>query len=459
MDVRVISNTTTFYPVEIDENSHGRNDNMSLRATLVYLREQMSEDFQFLTADDLFIVLQQWRGIVFFIQSRDSRFHDVMRLMLQTIREILVFLFGVKFEFVMGHSIVHTNRLIFAQYVDAYLANCQSDYLSLLGALRAEQSCPHVGEMFVEASTRFLPEFDLNLLSCFLFHDHQFVAKFIVPGAVKFEPETFSMLAIFEKVEYGQPAEELDEKFSSAYVISADNNTMKHKTAFLWIERTPVACTLSSTRCAFGSPFVILVVTQNVNMGKRKGEIQMKIVDFLTAITSRLTQLVVRPVPPPPVGLVEDVICFVVIDRTDGRVWELPSATAVARLRTFREFVNDEEAEAELNRVRRQSAAYGMSAMMRGFTTMVWGEVDYHFAYELRFEDEQGVSLNPVQVFSPPPFNDDTSINYRLIVDSLFQPDRKITCLELLAVYRGRVQVKATMAGNQILFEMFKRQK
>jgi hypothetical protein len=459
MEVRVISNTTTFYPVDVDETNRGGTDNMSLRTTLVYLREQMSEDFQFLTADDLFIVLQQWRGIVFFIQYTDSRFHDLMRQMLQTIREILIFLFGAKFEFVMGHSIVHANRLVFAQYVDAYLSNCASDYLCLLGALRSDDSCPRVAELFLESAARLRPEFDLNLLSCFLFYDHRILAKFIFPDARTFDPETFSMLAIFERVEYGPITDQLDEKFSSAYVTSADNTTMKHKTAFLRVERTPVACTLSSTRCALESPFVLLVVSQNVNMSKRKGEIQMKIVDFLTAITSRLTQLAVRPTAPPTVGLVEDVICFVVIDRSCGRVWELPTATAVAQLRTFREFADDEEAELELIRVRRQSVAYGTSAMMRGFTTMVWGEVDYHFAYELRFEDEQGAILIPTQVFSPPPFNDDTGINYRLIVDSLFQPERKITCLELFAVYRGRVQVKATMAGNQILFEMFRRQK
>jgi hypothetical protein len=129
-------------------------------------------------------------------------------------------------------------------------------------------------------------------------------------------------------------------------------------------------------------------------MSKRKGEIQMKIVDFLTAITSRLTQWVVHPIAPPFVGHVEDVICFIVIDRTCGRVWELPSDIAIGSLRKFWEFDVDVDAEAELTRIRRQSAAYGMSAMMRGFTTMVWGEVHYHFADELRFDDEQGTALS-----------------------------------------------------------------
>jgi hypothetical protein len=71
MKVRVISDTCTFYPVETDDGVHQGTDGMTLRTTLVYLRGQMGEDFQFLIADDLFLVLQQWRGIVFFIQSND----------------------------------------------------------------------------------------------------------------------------------------------------------------------------------------------------------------------------------------------------------------------------------------------------------------------------------------------------------------------------------------------------
>jgi hypothetical protein len=86
---------------------------------------------------------------------------------------------------------------------------------------------------------------------------------------------------------------------------------------------------------------------------------------------------------------------------------------------------------------------------------MMWGELDYHFCYELRFEDESGEVLRPTQVFSPPPFNDDTGINYRLITDSIFQTDKPIVCLELLAVYRGTVQVKAALASNQRIFAHF----
>jgi hypothetical protein len=438
--VRVISQTTTFYPVETDETTHQSTDNMSLHTTLVYLHEQMGEDFEFFTADDLFIVIQQWRGIVFFIQSNDSKFHDVMRLQLQTIREILMFLFGVKFDTVMRRNILLHNRIVFAQYVDTYLSACRSDYLPLINAIRPDPCFPQLSDQFIQASSQLLPEFDLNLLSCVLFHDHRLIARFTVPGAVKFDPETFSMLSIFERVEYESVSPPSKLHFSSAYVISADNQTIKHKTAFLRIERTPIGCTISSTRCAEDSPFVFLVVTQNVGTNQResrKAETHMKIVDFLTAITNRLTGIATLLPELPASELFDDLLHHVVIDRTNGTVWELQEDTAARLVLEHRKLNNAEEAREELVRVKQQLAAYGMAAMLRGFTTMMWGELHYQFCYELRFEDESGEVLRPAQVFSPPPFNDDTGFNYRLITDSLFQTDRQIVCLELLSVYKG----------------------
>jgi hypothetical protein len=460
--VRVISQTTTFYPVETDEATHQSTDNMSLRTTLVYLHEQMGEDFQFFTADDLFVVIQQWRGIVFFIQSSDAKFQDVMRIQLQTIREILMFLFGVKFDAVMRRNIVVNNRVVFAQYVDAYLGACESDYLAAVNAIRPDPCFPQLAEHFLQASADLLPEFDLSLLSCVMFHAHRLVARFNVPGAVKFDPETFAMLSIFERVEYETVDEPRDLHFSSAYVTSAENKSMKHKTAFLRIERTPISCTISSTRCAEDSPFVFLVITQNVGPSHRdakKAETHMKIVDFLTAITNQLMGVATLPPELQPVELLEDLLHYVVIDRTHGTVLEMPADTATRLVFDHRKLDSPEAAQGELAKVKHQLAAYGMSAMMRGFTTMMWGQLDYHFCYELRFEDESGEVLRSAHVFSPPPFNDDTGINYRLITDSLFQTDRSIVCLELFAVYRGTVQVKAALASNQTLFAKFPRRR
>jgi hypothetical protein len=458
--VRVISDTTTFYPVEGETETYQSTDNLTLRTTLVYLHEQLVEDFQFFTAGDLFVVLQQWRGMLFFIQTNDARCQDEMRIQLQTIREILIFLFGVTFESVMRRNILIGNRRVFAQYVDAYLASCASDYLCVLNALRPDDCAGELPRHFLDALSQLLPQFALSHLGCLLINNQKLVGRFSPQDTVKLDADIFSILALFEKVEYETiTAPELP-NFDSGFVTAPTNKSMKHKTAFLRIERTPVSCTLSSTRCGSQSPYVLLVVTQNRPKPKadpQKQTVQEAIVDFLTAITHELEPTIVSAIPVRLGPDVQDVLHYVVIDRTHGHVWELPLATALRKISDHLRLQTEREAADELDKVKNRLAAYGMTAMMRGCTTMMWGELNYEFCYELRFEDEAGGALTPSHLFSAPPFNDDTGINYRLIVESLFQTDREIRCLELFAVYKGIVQVKAAMEGNQMLFAMAKR--
>jgi hypothetical protein len=196
-------------------------------------------------------------------------------------------------------------------------------------------------------------------------------------------------------------------------------------------------------------------VTQNhpkPKVDSQKQAVQEAIVDFLTAITHELEPTIVSPIPVRLGPDVQDVLHYVVIDRTHGNVWELPVWTALRKISDHLRLQTEREAADELNKVKNRLAAYGMTAMM-------WGELNYDFCYELRFEDEAGGTLTPSHLFSAPPFNDATGINYGLIVESLFQTDREIRCLELFAAYNGMVQVKAAMEGNQMLFAMAKRER
>ncbi|OHT12285.1 hypothetical protein TRFO_17980 [Tritrichomonas foetus] len=458
--VRVISDTTTFYPVEKDgEESHHRNDNMSLRTTLVYLHEQMGEDFQFFTADDLFVVLQQWRGMLFFIQTNNARFQEVMRLQLQTIREILIFLFGTKFESVMKRSISMDKRKVFSQYVDNYLALCQEDYVYLLNAMRVDSDSKEMSDFFLKVVSSIAPDFDINMLNVILFNKNKIVARYDAPNAVKVDPETFLTLSVFERVEYSELDNQISDdiqknnKFDASFVESPNNSSMKHKNAFLRIERTPVACLLSSSRLGESSPFVILVATQNMKISEEMRQLIMK---FISAVTSQLMKFVVPQPEPQPIQVMEELIHYILIDRTHGNVWELPLDLSTGFLMDYLHIDDEDEAIEKMQKLTQQMAAYGMSAMMRGYTTMMWGEQDFQFCYELRFEDEDHEILKPTHVFSPPPFNDDNGINYRLITNSLFPNDEGITCLELLSVYQGKVQVKTVMQANETLFDIYR---
>jgi hypothetical protein len=463
--VRVISDTVTFYPVEPEgQESHQQNDNLSLRTTLVYLREQMGEDFQFFTAEDLFVVLQQWRGMLFFIQSNDAMRQAVMRLQLQTIREILIFLFGVKFESVMRRCILSTNRVVFAQYVDTYLSICDSDYLTLACTTRPDPESKAIGDMFRNLASGWVPGCP-GVLTCILFRNHKLVSRYAPSdNSVTLDLETFLILSIFEKVEYGGiSGEPCTLAFDPTFIGRPDNPTKKQKTAFLRISGTPIACNLSSTRCSANSPFVILVVSESTSGIAKpeagKSETQAQIADFLVTTAARMMNLPIDPVRVPLIDRIDDLLHYIVIDRTRGDVWECPLDHTIQYFQEAFGDLGEDEIKAEAKKVTSQLVAYGMSAMMRGNTTMMWGKLDYQFCYELRFEDEAGQVIEPTHVFTPPGFNDDTGINYGLICDTLFQGHSRITCLELMSIYRGKVQVKAAMAGNQRLFRLFKARK
>lgn len=501
--VRIISDTTTFYPVEKEgDDSRNRNDDMSLRATLVYLHEQLGEDFQFFTADDLFIVLQQWRGMLFFIQTNDARFQDVMRLQLQTIREVLIFLFGPKFESVMKRSISMDKRKIFSQYVDSYLSLCQEDYIYLLNSIRVDSDSKELSDHFIQSISSTVSNFDINILNVTLFDGNKIVAHYDSPAAAKIDPETLLNLSIFEKVEYSDVNIEsndsdimIDNEISSSrnfdpeFVKSSNNTTLKHKNAFLRIQRSPVCCLLSSSRLSERSPYIILVTTQNL---KITDELRSSILQFITTITLLMSQFK-PPIPEEkPIQVMEELIHYILIDRTHCTVWELPLDLSTGFLidhlsqlknsndnkdddsgnnadnqnsensegEAGEDDDNDDDLESEafelMQKLTMQMAAYGMTAMMKGYTTMMWGEQDYQFCYELRFEDEKGELLRPTHVFSPPPFNDDNGVNYGLITSSIFPNTDGVTCLELLSIYRGGVLAKSVMAANDALFEFYR---
>jgi len=144
--IRVISDTTTFYPLEQDwYESQQRNDNMSLRTTLVYLKNQLDEDFRFFCSGDLIVVLQQWREKLFFMQTNESKSEEILRMQLQSIREILIFLFGTKFESVMRRNISLAKRQVFSYYIDKYVKLSKEDYLPLINALRFHPDSREIG--------------------------------------------------------------------------------------------------------------------------------------------------------------------------------------------------------------------------------------------------------------------------------------------------------------------------
>ena len=445
--VRIITDTTTFYPIESDNDSH-RNDDLSLRATLVYMHEQIGEDFQYFKADDLFIVLQQWRDLLFFIQSNDERYKEIMLLQLQTIREIIIFLFGTKFENVMKRSISLSKRQVFALYVDTYLKLCKKDFLFMMNSTRFNLEDLELNKKFEKNLMTISNGMDINLTAVILFENHKIIGKYLKPGSLKLEQENLLMLTIFEQVEY-ENIDDSSKVIDIDFVKSPQNLTIKHKNAYLRVDRSPVPFTLSSSRMGLNSPYVILVVTQNVKMQQ---EMKDTIQKYIYSIAESLNTIDFKFSKYLQGDLLDDLLYFIIIDRTNGIVWEMDNIKSILLLENYLSNNDQNFASNFLEEIKTKLISYGMNAMIRGFTTMMWGENDFQYFYQLIFEDDDEI-IKPSNVFKPPPFHDDIGITYRLMINNIFQTNDDISCVELFTVYKGKILVKDAIIENQLLYE------
>ena len=451
--IRVISDTTTFYPVEIkDEETHHRNDNMTLLTTISYLKEQLDEDFQFFRAGDLFVVLQQWRGMLFFVQTNEGLGAEILRFLLQTTREILIFLFGTRFENVMRRNISISKRHVYARYIDTYLNLCNLDHRFLLNALRYTNDAEEIQKFFIDKITPVPVDIPVKLISVLLMESHEIRTHFKNTRAVRLEPETISLLQIFVKVEFPDIDETYDPnaiQFDPEYVKSGAS--AKHKSAFLRIERTPVGCTLSLARCAEHSKTIIVVVTQNTKMPV---PVQKQINVYMSEVCAFLGSLTFPKYVPPPTKWHEELLHFIIINRTEGDVWEMPYEDSLKQIMEYKH--SDENlAKQTFHTITRKMASYAFNAMMHGYTTMMWGELDYQFCYEIRFLNDDDEDLLPTHVFTPPSFDDDNGVSYGLIVNSVFPSESGVRCFELLSIFRPSVRPKEAMEANDDLFKQF----
>ena len=458
-NIRVISDTTTFYPLDQDgDESQQRNDNMTLRTTLIYLNNQLNEDFRFFCAGDLYIVLQQWREMLFFIQTNEFTSAEIMRMQLQTVREILIFLFGTKFESVMRRNISLAKRQVFAGYIDKYLEWSMNDYLPLINSIRFDDDPYQISELFKQSVSSIYPNYDINLLTALLFNNGNLISIYFPSNDIRIEPETIVLLQLFIKVEYGNfENSNLENPFDTNFIKSDNNDSIKHKNAFLRIERTPIGCTLSSSRSKENSSLVLLIVSQNLKMDE---QMKKNIIDFMGGISNFFSSMNLMNHITYPIKIEDGLIHFVVLNRTKGDIFEIPYNISINLLSNYKKNLSNEEILNLLKKLNKKMSSYAMTALIDGFTTMIWGELEFQFSYEMRFEDENGNLIKPTNVFSPPPFDDDNGINYSLISNSLFPSSKSIiTIYEILTIFIGKIQTKIVMKTNEEIFQEFKKKK
>lgn len=446
--IRIISDTLTFYPIQIDTEARAhQNDNMTLSATLAYMKHNMHERMSYFTAGNETIVIQTWNQMLFFIQSTEYKEPEVLKLMLQTIREMLFFLFGKKFETVMKNNVSMEKRQIFAKYVDKYLSLCDSDYLYLLNSMRIDNDSRELAQYFVTNTSKLANSTSFNLISALLYKNHQLVGRYDHDKEIRLESYSFMILSLFENVEY----DDIDNDGLPPICFNPEDLSIKFKTGFFIINDMPLSVSLTLAQTAPNSPFVIVIITNKIKAQERDAQ-RSAISNFMTKIIAKLSKLNQSPLPSLSFEIPEQLIHFLLIDRKHGNIWELPLDSTSELLSDYLK-ISGPELQKELDKILTKMACIGMTAMLKGFTSVMYGELDFHFSYELRFEDDDGDYLKPENVFKPPKMHKGHVIDYRLITKSLFEDEVDVTCYELFSIYCGNITVKTALASNSLLFE------
>lgn len=446
--IRIISDTTTFYPLDNEDSQH-RNDNLSLRATIIYLKNQLNEDFRFFRSGDIFVVLQQWREMLFLIETTQNISKDLLRIQLQIIKEILVFLFGQRFENVMRRNISLTKRAIFAKYVDQYLLMCRQDYLSLVCALQFDIGNEYVNTAFQEIAAELYKIPDNICMQILLFNNNKIVSSFVPEEVDEFEPDVQYLLQIYEGVEFSPSTEPFDLSLINLDFLQQEPSPITHKSAFLKLNGAPTRVTLSSTRLYPNSPLTLIFVSINSKMpDEQKTAVTFQICE----IAKKLKETVATTAGPTELEVPEGLIHSVVIDRTNGGVVELPPDVSLALLRRYTG-AEEDAAKETLRQIQTRLASYAMTALLRGSTVMMVGEDDFQYCYELRCVGPDGELLRPTGVYTAPSFDSDVGVSYASAAAALFPGRREpVHVFELLSIFVGTTHVKEVVSGNNEVF-------
>ncbi|EAY17835.1 hypothetical protein TVAG_010590 [Trichomonas vaginalis G3] len=451
MKIRIISTTTTFYPLDTDAQdlSH-KNDNLTLKSMLMYLKRELNEEVRFFRAGDKFVVLQQWRDALFVIESDENYSPELLKLTLQATREILIFLFGPKYETVMGTSISLAKRQAFARYIDTYLNHCDTNYLSLLQTPIHDIDNYELGNCFSQCAENVSSQYKSNLIALFLFNNNKIVSMYVPKNASKIDPEMLFIIQLFENVEYPNTKSEPNFQLISEQFVEENIRT---RIAFIRSNRIPLACSLTSSQLYANSPLSILAITQDSKMTIEQKD---TIKSMMMNLTKSVSTLYFAQPNYPPIEVVEGLIHAAFINRTNGTSFELTPDITMSLLSRYMAFQSEEEMEQMVISMKKSLANKAITALMKGYTTMIWGEMDLQFCYLLAFRDADGNEIKPTRVFEPPLFDDDSGITFNLVASSVLPDVRgKINVFEILTVFTGEMPVRDVSYGVHLMFQNY----
>ena len=424
-DVKVISNSMTYYPIDT-RNEEG----LTIINTMAFMQQNFGEVVQSFKAEDSIVVMIMWQNLVFTITSKSTTSEELLKFYLQVMKDIAVFLFGAQFQNVMcSKSIVGALREIYARYLETFFSLCNSDYKFGLMIPQIDPTYSKLTQQVKDLMKTEATLFDETFYEGFIFKNHKIISRFSKNDNNTLEIGDLFQLSLLEQVE------------SSTVKPSTENFAVTIKGANVKIDGVMQNCILASGNL---KDFYLIMIYKKPQANAQLTQEQKEKVDKLSQSLSKIvlgfTDLLKPPLPYQITGMLH----YILINRTTGEVLESQPHP-------------DSKIEPEpkwvvlLDKMKRDMASIGMSACINGWPTIIRNEMIFQYTYDLIFV-RKGKETSPKGVIQPVSF-EKGGLSYKTLTMDAVSEENAI-CYEMMTIYLGVINTVDVMNANAHLFKV-----
>lgn len=427
--------STVYFPIECGSSE----DSMALKSSVDYTKANFGEDIDVFRVGDTTVVIEIWNSIMFSINANKRFSDELLRTILQNVKDIAVFLFGPNFASVMAsRSISATLQDIFSKYVNTLFDLGNKDFKAYVGIPEAHED---VSALVKEIKTKFSfaeTPADPNFIECIIFKHHRIIGRFwnSKDKSVKLltAGDVFR-ISLLERMEFASVNMQDDAEIEVPQVA-----WVKHKKVHFLFDDIPKQCYLSEVRLGENSPYVLIFASNGSETQANTGEL---ITNMARQYARLLTEC--RPVEPErPCFQISGLLVYLLVNTTTGEYKESAPIP------------DDDMGQFILfAKLRRRMMSLAVKSVQSGHVASITNEMIFQYTTELKFVGKKGVTLlcPPRKVKSPLPRT--KNFTYAKLTKELFpEQSDSITCYVLMTVYLGVINTKDVIDANTHLFDM-----
>jgi hypothetical protein len=430
--LKVISVSSTYYPLD-SRNEEG----LTLINSVAFLQQNFGETVNVFRAGNKIVVLQQWNGILFVLSSDDKSPQELLRFLLQMVKDIAVFLFGPHFEtFISSKNIVRTLREVFAKYVEKLFDVVGQDYKVLSMIQDADQDSQRLAQHLSRRLSFSEIPAGAGFIECILFKRHRIVARFPKPGARLLSPSDIFLISLLEKIEFGAI-----EMSDSARIEPPDPSKVVNKKVHLYMDGVAQQGFMSEVQFGPDSPYLLIAALN----AQPSADTDALVSSLATQFAGLMVAFPPDPTPLLPTFQITGMLHYLLINRTTGEYRE-----------SERVETDDPEGRKQtllFERIRRRMITYATQGLLEGYLWQIRNEMIFQYTWELKFVTAKGQPLTPGEAIRAAR-SSDGGISYARIASDFFGADVDVTIYELMTVYLGVVNTKDVLDANRHLFEV-----